>query len=99
MQSAEARRQSLFPRYPWGVPTAGKPHQLSAPPRRLGAANSVEDGGRDTQWNYPPRMFAALYWYLQGLQWSVSEGAEVSWVELVLDFEASTGVRLVTDNT
>ena len=80
----------------WGLPKTGTAWWLGQPPRRIGAVKSDEDGGRDTSWGYPKDLFAGLYWYFQGLEWSKGENMQVSWAELALDFEASTGLKLST---
>ena len=57
-------------------------------------------GARDLRWRYPERLFAPLIWYFRQLKWpqtgdlNARRGEHVTWLELALDFQASTHIEL-----
>ena len=57
-------------------------------------------GSKDMRWRYPERLFEALIWYFRQLQWPQCDALRghpeehVTWLELALDFQASTHLEL-----
>ena len=90
-----------FPKFAWDEPASGEPLAIKPCPFTQVSEHRVREHRRDTvQWRYGWRLVAPLHWYWSSVKWPERSAQQdgVTWAELVLDFELSTGIKVADED-